>query len=376
MRSLRLSLAVLATLSSMQMAKAQSQESAPQEPPYTQENEFENSTPSTPAQSDDVLSIEDEIRSANPQTPAAEPKQEQKSVNLNETVPEAGPEVPVEPSQEKPSEQITNEEPAVIPVAPVVEVHPSQEIKAGEVVRQSPKGGVEYIHHPQAAKGLLMIEKDGSYIYRTREDHKFSQTGTIRVGMMDAPKITSADGATNFETMYKGPPVPVVMFDYEWQPFTSFGRLGIQGGLGVIVAQGNGRFACDPAQCGTMNGTEAKEKYTFVAVPLNLGVIYRLEWADRQLFAPYISGGGTYIPVAEFRDDDKSPNAVGTPGVYGAGGLMINLSRIDRETAFTLKNEYGIANLWLTAEYRYLKTFNEELDFSSSIVTLGVGVDY
>lgn len=356
-------LAAFLMLAALQV-RAQSQESAPQEPPYTQENEFENATPQAP--SDDVNSIENEIRSA-------EAPKEKSPVNLNEELNKT--ENMTVPTEHE-AEPVVHEEPAVIPVAPPVEVKPLQEAKPSNVVRQSPKGGVEYIQHPQSAKGLLRIDKDGTYIYRTKEDLSYTTSGTFRIGMMDAPKIVSKDGTTDFTTMYEGSPVPLLMFDYQWQPFSSMPNFGLQLGFGALVSQGSGRFACDPAQCGTLNGTKAKEKYTFVAIPINAGLTYRLAWSDRQWMAPYVTAGGSYIPIAELRDDDSSPKAVGTPGVFGAGGLMFNVSAIDHDTGFTLKNEYDISNLWVTLEYRYLKTFNEDLDFSSSIISLGVSVDY
>ncbi|MNT42932.1 hypothetical protein D3C72_1793730 [compost metagenome] len=80
--------------------------------------------------------------------------------------------------------------------------------------------------------------------------------------------------------------------------------------------------------------------------------------------------------MAEFRDDGKGPNATGAPGAYGAGGLMFNVGSLDRETAFALNAEYDIKNLWVTSEFRYLKTFNDAIDFSSSIINVGVSVDY
>ena len=366
---------------SAQAARSQTKESAPQEPPYVQEeNEFGN-TPnnSHAAPGDDIKSIEDEIKSAEA------PAKNNGPVNLNEKVPESGAKssaetaLPPPPPEQTPEQQLESSEPSVVPVAPAVEVKPAPQVKAGQVVRQSPRGGVEYIQHPMAAKGLQQINADGTYIYKTSLSDTFNTTGSLRIGSMDSPKITSKDGTTNFETMYQGPPVPIVMFDYEWQPFTSFGRLGIQGGFGLLVTQGSGRFACTDCKApdgSDLNGLKAKEQYTFVAVPLNIGGIYRLQWKSHQLFVPYAAGGGTYIPVVEFRDDSSTPHAVGTPGVYGAGGLLVNISHLDRETAFTLKNEYDITNLWATAEFRYLKTFNEEIDFTSSIISLGIAIDY
>ena len=107
-----------------------------------------------------------------------------------------------------------------------------------------------------------------------------------------------------------------------------------------------------------------------------MGLNYRLEIWDRQWVAPYVSGGGTYIGVAEFRDDGKGPNLVGTPGAYGGGGLMFNISAMSRNTAFTLRTEYGIQNLWVSLDAKYLATFSEDLDFSSTIVGGGIVCDY
>lgn len=343
------------------------EESAPQEPPFVQEeNEFDTLQSSEPSPDEaDALSIENEIKNAEPE---AKPKKE--TVNLNEQVPESGKRLEEELLMEGETQKPVVEEPSVIPAEPVVEVKPTYKVQPSKTVHRSSKGGIEYIEHPQAAKGLIAITKDGSYIYKTSESGKFDKTGSFRVGMMDPPKITAADGTT-FEMMYSSGEQPVMMFDYEWQPFSGYGKLGIQAGFGVMMATGHGRFI-DPA----MGHLTPKEKYTFVAFPLSLGGVYRLEWMSRQWLAPYVSAGGTYVAVAEFRDDGKTPSAVGTPGVYGAAGMLFNISAMDRSTAFTLRSEYGIANLWVSLDYRYLNTFNEDLNFTSSIIGAGVVVDY
>lgn len=322
-----------------QSSGAQEVESAPQEAPFIQEeNEFDSFLTEEPVE----------------EAPSSEAPPQSQSVDLNKQVPEEAVEELVVEEEEK----AIVEEPTEAPV--------------DNIVRRSTKGGVEYIAHPQASKGLLAITKEGAYIYKTTESRDFHQTGTFRVATMDSPNIVAADGTT-YETMYSGSQQPFFMFDYEWQPFTGFGKLGVQAGFGLLYATGQGRFvSTDPA----VNGTEAKESYTFLAIPLNLGVVYRLEWLSRQWVAPYVSGGGTYVAVAEFRDDGKSPTAVGTPGAYGAAGLLLNVSAADRETAFTLSSEYGIANLWVSLEYRYLQTVSEDLDFSSNIIGAGISVDY
>lgn len=304
---------VLISVISLRYATAAEEpESAPQEPPYTQEeNEFENF----------------------------------------ETAPvEEQPQAVEETSAEQTPEAVT--ETTTTP--------------------EKLKKGVKYIEHPLAEKGLVRINKDGSYVYKTEETTAKNISGALRYGAMDPPDIKAADGTT-YDTMYGGASQSLISFDYEWHPFSGYGKLGLQTGFGFLIAYGSGRFLApgDP-----LNGQIAKEEYTFVAIPLNLGVVYRLEWLTQQWLAPYVAAGGTYVAVAEIRDDGKNPTYVGTPGAYGAGGVLFNISAINKKTAFTLRSEYGIQNLWLSLDYRYLQTFNDEINFSSSIIGGGIVVDY
>lgn len=300
------------------------EESAPQEPPYTQNpaeiNEFENAE----KQPAEILQV---------------------------------------PESETPRAQVAE------PTAPVAA--PNTEDSA-VVRREKTRGGksrVEKIHHPLAAKGLLKIEKDGTYVYKT-EDSSHDKSASFRFGLLQPPQIQGPAG--DFKSMYSSSNIPVVFFDYEWQPFSSFGKLGVQIGVGFFTAQGAGHFLTADAS----GSTEAQEKYTFLAFPINLGAVYRLEWMKRQWFAPYVAGGGTYFAIAETRDDDKAPKFVGSPGVYGAAGGMFNITALDRDTAFTMSSEYGISNFWLTLEGRYIKSLNEDLDFTSAVFNVGFAVDY
>ena len=356
--------AVLLTLVAFHSAQAQ-EESAPQEPPFVQEeSEFETPAPSEDLFTSEADAIEDEIQSAAPEN-------NKETVNLNEQSP-GDSKVEEDLLLEEPASPVVEETPAVVE-EPTYEVAPARNTPQVDVVRRSKSGGVEYIQHPQAAKGLMTITKDGAYVYRVKPETGSKESGTFRVGMMDAPKIQSADGVTDFSSMYGNSSQPLFMFDYEWKPFNSFGSLGLQGGIGIMYATGQGRFIVPDPQ---FPDQQAKEEYTFLAIPISLGGIYRLEWGHRQWVAPYVSAGGTYIGVAEIRDDGKSPSLVGTPGVYGAGGLLFNVSAMSRDTAFTLSSEYGIKNLWISLEYRQLQTFTEDVDFSSGIVSAGVAVDY
>lgn len=351
-------LLLLAQLSVSSLAYAQDE--APQEAPYVQdENEFDVfSNEGAMSEEADAAGIENEI---------SKPGEAKDAVNLNEA------------SDKKIEDELileednkvaipTEDEPAPYQEPVIEEVKPAQKIRRSGKTTKSAKGGVEYIKHPQAEKGLVLITKEGAYVYKTDEGQGYKQSGAFRFGTMDAPKITAADGTTTFAQMYSGNQLPVISFDFDWQPFQGFGKLGLQSGFSLMFASGNGRFAND--------GQQAEEKYTFIAVPLNLGLTYRLEVWDRQWLAPYVSAGGTYIGVVEMRDDGKSPAMVGTPGAYGGAGLMFNISAVSRDTRYTLRTEYGIQNLWVSADFKYLKTFSEDLDFSSAIVGGGLVLDY
>ncbi|MFZ4404805.1 MAG: hypothetical protein ACOYOK_11945 [Pseudobdellovibrionaceae bacterium] len=223
------------------------------------------------------------------------------------------------------------------------------------------------ILHPAAADGLLKIDSDGTYLYKTPR-LQGRNSGHIRFGTAQSPDIVAADGTT-FSQMYKESEVFTFLFDYEGDMLVgSAGRLGWLAGFGFFTAQGNGRFA--------QTGQEAQEKYNFFAVPLNAGLIYKLENSDRQWIVPYALGGLSYYGLLEVRNDNKKYDAVGTAAAFGGGGLQFNITAVDREMAFNLQNEYGITNLWFSAEYRYVQSFSQDVDVSANIITGGISMDF
>lgn len=235
---------------------------------------------------------------------------------------------------------------------------------------------VRKIYHPDGVKGLQMIERGGAYYYKPQISAKNDQTTTVKFGMASSPVIKAADGV-DFKTMYTDSSLGVFGIDYEQKIITQLGPLGIQYGFGIISATGHGRFsnANIPAGDCTANCTSL-EKYTFYALPISVGGVYRLEFTRRQWFAPYFAAGGTYFLLAELRDDGQKSTYIGAPAVYGSAGAMINVTSWSRETAFTLDSEYGISNLWITGEYRRTQTFSENLDLSSNTMNFGISVDY
>lgn len=230
------------------------------------------------------------------------------------------------------------------------------------------------IAHPNAAKGLYLIDQTtGKYYYRTEKKSQKNQTTSVRLGLIDPPGIEATPDVGNaftFADMYGEDQLPFLMLDYEWQPFTRFGKLGFILGMGFFTATGNGRFKVD-------NGIpEAQESYTFIGLPISAGILYRFEFSHRQWLVPFVNGGASYYLLAEIRDDGKRPAFLGTPAAYGSGGVMFNITAWDKEIAFSMDREYGISNMWLTAEFKGIQSLNEDIDLSTSFFNIGISVDY
>lgn len=229
------------------------------------------------------------------------------------------------------------------------------------------------VYHPESANGLVRIEKDGAYIYKTAEAPS-SRSSSVKVGFVSPPMISSfytdknnVEQEIRFEDMYGGQPLPILNYEYEWQ-IQSLPQLRYHAGVGLFFAEGRGRLIA--------TNEESEEKFNFVGLPLNLGLTLRLSFSGRQIAVPYLTGGGSYFLTVEKRDDKNTPKFFGVWGGYAGAGLLINISKLDRETSFNMQNEYGITNLWLIAEFRYMKTASELLDFGEGYVTGGVAVDF
>lgn len=228
-----------------------------------------------------------------------------------------------------------------------------------------PGGGTLEAPHPNAAKGLLRIEKDGTYVYRTAIPEK-SRSGSMRVGYLTTPLIRNSQGVS-FGDIYGADGLVGLVGEYEWQPFRKFGAIGFRIGSGLVVARGNGRFA---------DGTLAEEIYNLVVLPLSAEVSYRFEYVRRQWAVPFITGGAVAYGLVEFRDDGKPPVTAFSPAVVGGGGIHFNISRWDPKGAFVLAQDYAIADLWLTVEGKVIQGLDQDLDMTNQTVSAGFTVDF
>ncbi len=235
--------------------------------------------------------------------------------------------------------------------------------------------GLKKTQHAGAADGLTRIDKDGVYIYDTKNELK-NESSHIRVGSADHPEITVQVADVNgvvsdisFNDIYSGASKLTIGYDYEYFFTQTGGKLGVQLGFAAQYAQGQGRLVIDPSK-------SSVEKFSFLTIPLYAGAAYRFEYKDKQLFAPYISGGGVYMVLAEKREDRSKINAIGEPGFYGAAGILFNITAMDREMASDFDSEYGISNLWINLEFKTVNVSSDVFDYQSNYIQSGLSFDF
>jgi hypothetical protein len=233
------------------------------------------------------------------------------------------------------------------------------------------------VNHPGAQEdGLTRIDSEGNYIYDTENELR-NQSMSVRLGYVSNPQMsveitkhgTSDVTVVDFDKMYDDAEKLSIGFDYEYF-FTSYlGRIGLQTGMAFQYAEGHGRLAADPSR-------ESIENFTFVTVPLFLGLTYRFEYHDRQYFVPYASGGGVYTVLTEKRDDDSAVKAIGSFGYYAAGGALMNVTAFSREMAAEFRTEYDISNIWINLEFRTVQVSAESFTYDNSFIQGGVTFDF
>lgn len=234
---------------------------------------------------------------------------------------------------------------------------------------------------PQAQEGLIRIKKDGTYIYDTERPLKM-ESSRITLGVANDPNVslaiqqldaqgnpTGQENIFTFADLYDETSSYILGYDYEWFPYIDKGKLGVQAGMSAMFANGHGRLRALP------NGPST-ESFTFVTMPLTLGGVYRMEWKDKQLIAPYLSGGGTYVLLIEKREDIATPKLIGGLGFYATGGLLLNIGALDRDAGFQLESEYGISNMWLSLEFRVIEVTSSAFSFSNSYLNAGLSFDF
>jgi hypothetical protein len=232
----------------------------------------------------------------------------------------------------------------------------------------------EVISHEGSKEGLVKIMADGTYVYDTKREFK-RESSKLIFGMAYQPEIkidiTLGNGSTTtyvFEDFYNESTGVIVGYDYENYFWRNNGKFGYQLGLSAMFVSGNGILVS--------TGQKSTETFTFITMPINAGAIYRFEYKDKQIFAPYVVGGGTLLALLEKRDDISTPKGTAGFGVYGAGGVLVNISLLEPDSGIQLESEYGISNLWLAFELRLTEVKNEAFSFSNQYVNAGLSFDF
>lgn len=236
------------------------------------------------------------------------------------------------------------------------------------------------IRHQGSKDGLTRIDENGVYYYDTPNPLK-NQSFHVKAGMATNPELgvlvcqkTPTDDCASqtevtFDDLYKDASSMTIGFDYDYFLSVDYGKIGLQGGLFFQYASGRGRVASDPTQ-------ESQEKFSFLTVPAYVGLTYRFEYKDKQIFAPYVSGGGVYIGLIEKREDKSDFNSAGGLGFYGAGGILVNVTAFDRDLANDFYSEYEIGNMWINLEFRVTEVSAEIFNYSAQYVQGGISFDY
>ncbi len=207
-----------------------------------------------------------------------------------------------------------------------------------------------------------MTKRTGEVFYPRKESPQDSAS-SFRVGKYSPTQLKNGDTGIFFDDIYTDSSDIIIYFDYEYQIFRGFGKLGIKGGTGIFTATGAGRFK--------NSGEEAREKFTFLMLPNTLGGIYRMQIWDKQFLVPYAEAGAGYFTFVEVRDDFKRTKYGGSAVGYWAAGVSLMLDYLAPTTMGELDSDYGINHMWLTADYRSFIS-GGALDFSADSFSAGI----
>lgn len=114
---------------------------------------------------------------------------------------------------------------------------------------------------------------------------------------------------------------------------------GVEIGGGYLAKDGEGK---------TLTGGDTGVKTTFQSAPIDLTLMYRLNYFQEQFIIPYIGGGVSYNLYWETIKDGRKLKG-GMWGQHVTGGIQLLLDRLDKKSARDFEEDYGIDNTYLTA---------------------------
>lgn len=242
----------------------------------------------------------------------------------------------------------------------------------GAAIGATPKGST-YIDHPDAAQGLMRIEADGTYVYKTPKAAESKRSGSARFAVLSAPSLQNDNIGRDFEDYYGSDPLIGFLGSYAFPLTRGSLALSVDIEAGLAFAQGDGYFNRDQSGNSDLRSVES---YTLFLVPVSVLLTAKFQFSDKQWFVPFISGGPVVYGLAELRSDEENNNFAATFGGAAGGGVLISVTRWAPASAFQLRSEYGINDLWVHLEGRAVIGFDENIDISQNLFSMGATFDF
>lgn len=173
-----------------------------------------------------------------------------------------------------------------------------------------------------------------------------------------------------YETVYGNSWIPDLAVHYEYRPFSGdFTRkIGLYGSLGTSFTKAQGKLQYyDPNQ---FPENESKTQFRFIAIPLNVGLIYRMNIAN--IIFPFVAGGPSTIGFMESRNDNQKSNRGYTFGYWYTAGIALGLDWISSKNSWEQYDATGTKHSYLTIDYTYLESFGGGLvEFTVNGIEVG-----
>lgn len=215
---------------------------------------------------------------------------------------------------------------------------------------------------------LVHISQTGVHQYKV-EMSPIRGSASLNVGVFPNPSFINNN--RSYEDIYGSNPVLMLFANYEWNLLKNIGYLSINVELGTLWDSGNGRFVND-------QGVQAKERYIFLMLPVSLGVMYSLEYWNKQIFIPFGIGGISYFGLLEIRDDFDfgSIGIAGTPSLFFGGGLQFLLDSLSAKGLTVIDKEFGINHIYLIGEVRQYISLSGNFQLEGLVASGGVRFDF
>lgn len=196
---------------------------------------------------------------------------------------------------------------------------------------------------------------------------------------IDSEFDLGADEEGPYEEMFGGA-TTMVAFEVDRYFAYPAGQLGVTGGLGIMgkTAKAYEIDAATGMVVRDANGApvRSKEDTSFRLLPLTAGVVYRLTYLDDRWSIPIVpygraglsyylwwikapSGDNAEVPTMDCPDlggDCEGDKALGASiGWQASAGISIRAEKIDRDSATTMSDQFGIEHAGFYAEFQLAK---------------------